>query len=40
MPDDEVMDDLILNDIDPEYMTELEKEITYDEMIEGNEGEC
>lgn len=30
--------DLILYDIDPEYMTEVEKEILYDEMIEGGEG--
>ena len=30
--------DLILYDIDPEYMTEVEKEILYDEMIEGSEG--
>ena len=29
--------DLILYDIDPEYMTEVEKEILYDEMIEGGE---
>lgn len=27
--------DLILYDIDPEYMTEVEKEILYNEMIEG-----
>jgi hypothetical protein len=32
------MDDLILYDIDEELMTEVEKEILYDEMIEGNEG--
>ena len=32
-------DDLILYDIDPECMTEVEEEILYDEMIEGNEGE-
>lgn len=30
--------DLILYDIDPEYMTEVEKEILYNEMIEGGEG--
>lgn len=30
--------DLILYDIDPDSMTEVEKEILYDEMIEGNEG--
>ena len=27
-------DDLILYDIDPDSMTELEKEILYDEMLE------
>lgn len=32
-------DDLILYDTDPVYTTEVEKEILYDEMIEGNEGE-
>lgn len=32
--------DLILYDIDPECMTDVEKEILYDEMIEGNEGQC
>jgi len=31
--------DLILYDIDPDSMTEVEKETLYDEMIEGNEGE-
>ena len=31
--------DLILYDIDPDSMTEIEKEILYDEMIEGNEGD-
>ena len=30
--------DLILYDIDPDSMTEVEKEILYNEMIEGNEG--
>jgi len=30
-------EDLILYDIDPDSMTELEKEILYDEMIEGGE---
>ena len=29
--------DLILYDINSEYMTELEKEILYNEMIEGDE---
>lgn len=32
------MEDLILYDIDPDSMTDVEKEILYDEMIEG--GEC
>ena len=32
------MEDLILFDIDPDSMTDIEKEILYDEMIEGNEG--
>ena len=31
--------DLILYDIDPNSMTEVEKEILYDEMVEGNERE-
>jgi hypothetical protein len=31
-------EDLILYDIDPDYMTDIEKEILYDEMIEGVEG--
>lgn len=31
--------DLILYDIDPDSMTELEKEIVYNEMIEGSEGD-
>lgn len=31
--------DLILYDIDPDSMTEVEKEILYNEMIEGNEGD-
>ena len=31
--------DLMLYDIYPDSMTEVEKEILYDEMIEGNEGE-
>ena len=31
-------EDLILYDIDEEMMTEVEKEILYDEMIEG--GDC
>jgi len=31
--------DLILYDIDTDSMTEVEKEILYNEMIEGNEGE-
>ena len=31
--------DLMLYDIDPDSMTEEEKEILYNEMIEGNEGE-
>ena len=30
--------DLILYDIDPDSMTEVEKEILYNEMIEGSEG--
>lgn len=30
--------DLILYDIDPDSMTDVEKEILYDEMIEGGEG--
>ena len=30
--------DLILYDIDPDSMTEVEKEILYNEMIEGHEG--
>lgn len=30
--------DLILYDIDPESMTEVEKEILYNEIIEGGEG--
>ena len=30
--------DLILYDIDPDSMTEVEKEILYNEMIEGDEG--
>ena len=30
--------DLILYDIDLDSMTEVEKEILYNEMIEGNEG--
>ena len=29
--------DLILYDIDPESMTEVEKEILYNEMVEGGE---
>ena len=32
-------DDLILYDIDPDSMTDLEKEILYDEMIEGDDEE-
>ena len=32
-------EDLILYDIDPDSVTEVEKEILYDEMIEENEGE-
>lgn len=32
-------EDLILYDIDPDSMTDLEKEILYDEMIEGGEEE-
>jgi len=32
------MDDLILFDIDEDMLTEEEKEILYDEMLEGNEG--
>ena len=31
--------DLILYDINPDSMTEVEKEILYNEMIEGNEGD-
>lgn len=31
--------DLILYDIDPDSMTEVEKEILYNEMIEGSEEE-
>lgn len=34
------MEDLILYDFNPEYMTEVEKEILYNEMIEGGEEEC
>lgn len=30
--------DLILYDINPESMTEVEKEILYNEMVEGGEG--
>ena len=30
-------EDLILYDIDPDSMTEVEREILYDEMIEGGE---
>lgn len=30
--------DLILYDIDPDSMTEVEKEILYNEMIEGGDG--
>lgn len=30
--------DLMLYDIDPDSMTEVEKEILYNEMIEGGEG--
>lgn len=30
--------DLILYDIDPDSITEVEKEILYNEMIEGGEG--
>ena len=30
--------DLILYDIDPDSMTEVEKEILYNEMMEGGEG--
>ena len=30
--------DLILYDLDPDSMTEVEKEILYNEMIEGGEG--
>ena len=30
--------DLILYDIDPDSITEVEKEILYNEMIEGSEG--
>jgi hypothetical protein len=33
-------EDLILYDIDPESMTDLELETLYDEMIEGGEGQC
>ncbi len=33
-------EDLILYDIDPDSMTEIEKEILYNEMIEGGEYEC
>ena len=32
-------EDLMLYDIDLDSMTEVEKEILYDEMIEENEGE-
>lgn len=32
------MEDLILYDISEEVTTEVEKEILYDEMIEGREG--
>ena len=32
-------EDLILYDIDPDSMTEVEKETLYDEMIEENERE-
>lgn len=30
--------DLMLYDFNPDYMTEIEKEILYNEMIEGGEG--
>lgn len=33
-------EDLILYDIDPDSMTEVEREILYDEMIEGGDSEC
>ena len=33
------MNDLILYDIDPDSMTDLEKEILYDEMMEGDDEE-
>lgn len=34
----DIFEDLMLYDSNPEYMTELEKEILYNEMIEGGEG--
>lgn len=34
------MEDLILYDINPEYMTEVEKETVYEEMILGGKDEC
>lgn len=37
--EDSPFEDLMLYDIDPNSMTEEEKEILYNEMIEGNEGE-
>ena len=33
-PDDDILDDLIIFDIDEDCTTELEKEILYDEMME------
>ena len=36
-PDDEVFEDLMLYDIDKDYTTELEEELLYDEMMEGDE---
>lgn len=33
-------EDLILYDIDPDCMTELEKETLYDEMLEGGDELC
>lgn len=36
---DPLLEDLILYDIDPDSMTDVEKEILYDEMIEGGEYE-
>ena len=36
-PEDEVFEDLMLYDIDEDYTTEVEEEILYDEMMEGED---